>query len=133
MYKDATNSLRERLLKRIDVRGLFDCWPWQGKVERNGYGRIRVGGRSSPYAPSHRVAYWLLKENGETYADDDPRLTMEVDHKCENRLCHNPAHLQLIPGHQNRWYRHHERDEKYKPPYQHDENEAKEMDRYELG
>lgn len=130
MYKDATPSLLDRLMKRIDVRGFYECWPWRGKIERNGYGRIRVGGRGSPYAPSHRVAYWLLKEGGEVYADDDPRNAMEVDHTCENPLCHNPAHLQLITGHQNRWYRHHERDEHYREPYQPDEADRADMERY---
>lgn len=130
MYKGATPSLRKRLLKYIEVRGFFDCWPWLGKVERNGYGRIRIGGRGSVFAPSHRVAYWLLVEEGEEYADDDPRHGLEVDHTCENRLCHNPAHLQMITAHRNKWYRHHSRDEQYAEPYKPDAREREEMDRY---
>ena len=131
MYKRATPSLYSRLMRYIDVRGTYDCWLWRGRVERNGYGRIRVGGRGSPYAPSHRVAYWLLKEGGRPYADDDPTLDYHVDHICENRLCHNPAHLQLVTGHQNRWYRTHDREsDEYKPPYAVSAQEREEMERY---
>lgn len=128
MYRNASPSLRRRLLKNIDVRSLFECWPWTGHVERNGYGRIRVGGRGSTKAPSHRVAYWLLVLNGEEMREDDPRLALEVDHTCENPLCHNPAHLNLIPPRENNFYRHHGRDAKFTPDHHLPQSDLDDMD-----
>lgn len=129
MYRGANRTLRKRLMKYIEVRSLFECWPWRGKVERNGYGRIRIGGRGSICAPSHRVAYWLLVEDGEEYAPGDPRWELQVDHTCEFKLCHNPAHLRLATGEENRWWRFHVRGEdEYREPHRMDERDIQDMD-----
>jgi hypothetical protein len=65
------------------------CWNWTGSL-MNGYGSIAVNGRTRR---AHRVAYELLV--GPT------DQTLVLHHKCGNRKCVNPDHLQEITYHDN--------------------------------
>lgn len=67
---------------RINRAGPNDCWPWQGAIQRNGYGNLRLG--SHTYQ-AHRIAYWLTTH-------EDPG-ELDVLHTCDNRPCCNPGHL----------------------------------------
>lgn len=63
------------------------CWPWVGRLDRYGYGR--VGGNTSSRTGStlaHRAA-WVFGSGRAVPAD------MHVLHSCHNRACCNPAHL----------------------------------------
>ena len=77
-----------RFWARVDKSG--DCWLWTGP-QANGYGRA-WGGERSRWA--HRIAYELA--NG-PFPDG-----MELDHLCRNRLCCNPAHLEVVTHAENR-------------------------------
>lgn len=73
--------LADRFWSRVDRSG--DCWTWTGALV-NGYGRIKVEGRSV-LAP--RIAWELT--NG-------PIPTgLEVRHHCDNPPCVRPEHLAL--------------------------------------
>ena len=61
------------------------CWVWTGRLNRNGYGRIRWAGKEPVV---HRLAYTLL-------VAPIPR-TLLLDHLCRNRGCCNPAHLEPV-------------------------------------
>lgn len=81
-------SLRERLEFRTDKSG--ECWFWTGAKAGGGYGYLRYGGKS---LRAHRVSYELnVGKIGEG---------MEVDHKCRNRACVKPDHLQAVSSQQN--------------------------------
>lgn len=82
---------RERFWERVDRSG--ECWIWTGRVNKGGYGVIRVG---YPTWQAHRFAWTLL------VGDIPPGLF--VLHNCDIRYplgdityrrCVNPAHLRL--------------------------------------
>ena len=65
-------------------RGALDeCWPWEG-ITAGKYGRFNDGGRR---VGAHQFSFKL--KTG-AYL---PR-GLEVDHRCRNKLCVNPDHLQ---------------------------------------
>lgn len=80
MGKPPLNS--ETIWTRIEVRGLDDCWPWKGKVDRFGYGHFQITRRD---LKPHRFVCALV------YGERDS--TWYALHSCDNRACCNPAHL----------------------------------------
>lgn len=79
-----TDSLESRY-SRMSPRGAPEaCWPWAGRLDRDGYGRLSHGGKD---LSAHRVAYELA-----TGTSLLPSVV--VRHRCDNRRCCNPAHLE---------------------------------------
>lgn len=99
---DATHDTLKPLRKapKLEKKPLHDrfftmvektdtCWNWTGAL-MGGYGSVSVDGRSRR---AHRVAYELLV--GPT------DQTLVLHHKCGNRRCVNPSHLQEISYQEN--------------------------------
>lgn len=83
-------TLEERFWSLVDCRGPDECWPWLGKLSA-GYGHISINNANRP---AHRVAYELTYEA-------IPR-ELDADHKCRNRACVNPDHIQPATRSMNR-------------------------------
>lgn len=60
------------------------CWEWQASIDDSGYGRFQA--LNEFY--SHRVAYKL-------FIGKIPK-GLDVDHRCRNRRCQNPLHLEAV-------------------------------------
>lgn len=83
----ARASFAERFWRQVERRGANDCWPWTGKSQTRGYGCLSVGGKRGSKMLANRAA-WTL-----TYGAIPEGHV--IRHKCHNRLCCNPAHLEL--------------------------------------
>lgn len=88
-YSKPVADVRTRLLRRVkqEDRG-FDtpCLIWYGEKDKEGYGRIKDGGK---YVPAH----WVLK--------GAPPKGYEVDHLCHQRDCVRPKHLEFVTRAEN--------------------------------
>ena len=65
-----------------------DCWEWIRQINSNGYGVLQCGPRKGrKMVRAHRISYKL--HNGPI-----PEGLL-ILHKCDNKLCVNPDHLEL--------------------------------------
>jgi hypothetical protein len=79
--------IRERFYNFVDKTE--DCWLWKGAT-RTGYGLFRLDGRM---LSAHRVSYVL-----ENFTIPEGAV---IHHKCGNRLCVKPDHLQCTDPQSN--------------------------------
>ena len=87
---EARAALAARFWSKVDVRGDADCWLWTAAKDKFGYGRFMCLGRN---AKAQRVSYELT--HGPIPAG------MVTDHKCRNRQCVNPRHLEPVSNVEN--------------------------------
>ena len=73
--------VEERFWDKIDMTD--SCWLWNALKDKDGYGKFKYEGRMQK---AHRVS-WLL--SGQTIPEG-----LLIRHKCRNRHCVNPEHLE---------------------------------------
>lgn len=88
----ARASLAERFWRQVAKGADNECWPWTSRSKIAGYGVIGLGGRAAKKQLAHRVA-WLLTHG--SIPEMEGYHGAVVRHKCANRLCCNPAHLEI--------------------------------------
>lgn len=71
------------------------CWEWIGCKGKGGYGQFKSDGRRGAVKSSpHRFSYdYFIAPIPDGY---------EVDHRCRNRGCANPLHLEMVTVKENR-------------------------------
>lgn len=81
--------LPDRIARRICKTGA-GCWEWDGTHNSHGYGMVWWQGRMRV---THQVVYELSV--GPVPAG------LELDHKCDNKGCCNPGHLEPVTHGEN--------------------------------
>jgi hypothetical protein len=81
---------QRRLVDHVRKLDDCDCWIWQGQVSNSGYGRVHElqKDRSMKMVSAQAASY-------RAFVDEIPDQQL-VKQTCGNRLCINPAHLELI-------------------------------------
>jgi len=89
MKQDMT-SQQKQLFDKVIVLDDSACWVWQGQVSNSGYGRLKqVQDDNTVQMVSAQSASYRA------FVDPIPDGSLVKQH-CGNRLCINPAHLELI-------------------------------------
>ncbi len=68
------------------MRGMDECWPWQGPIGNHGYG---TGGKGLAHRIICELAHGPIPDG------------YEVDHLCRVKTCVNPDHLEAVPKAEN--------------------------------
>lgn len=78
--------IQDRLERHSVAIPFAGCFVWTGAVDKKGYGRIGMQGKSSKLA--HRISY-------QHFVGEIPQ-GLELDHLCRNPSCINPNHLEAV-------------------------------------
>lgn len=89
-------AAKRRFWASVKKGSARSCWPWTAGLFPNGYGNFGFFDRSTGqggHVQAHRVAVTLAR------GPIPEGLT--VDHLCKNKVCVNPAHLEVVTAAEN--------------------------------
>lgn len=69
-----------------------ECWIWAGARQGDGYGTFKIKGTNKTVL-AHRYMYELIL--------GAIPLGLVIDHRCRNRFCVNPAHIEPVTLYEN--------------------------------
>ena len=80
---------KQRFWNKVEKRS-DGCWVWTGPTTGSNHGGLRYGRfhMSGHRYVAHRVSWHILH--------GDIPDGLQLDHRCHNTLCVNPAHLHLV-------------------------------------
>lgn len=81
---------KKKFISQINILEKNECWNWYGKIGTDKYGKFNIG---KCCFVAHRIAYYYFKNKWAGY--------LLVRHKCNNKLCCNPKHLELGTDQEN--------------------------------
>lgn len=85
------SDILDALNKHTTKDSVTDCWLFTGSLT-NGYGKITLNGQSQ----------WIHRLSAHLYLEYDlTDKVFQVNHRCKNRNCWNPAHLYVGTQQQN--------------------------------
>ncbi len=91
---DRRKKIFDKIMLRVVINHNTGCWEWQGptsgKGRGGGYGRMSLDGQT---VAVHIVMFTIFFG----YIPGKK----QIDHKCNNRICCNPDHLQMVTHKQN--------------------------------
>src|SRR6476620_4975838 len=86
LWTTTPDALRTKIFSRCEINDHTGCWVWQGG-RSNGYGIVSTKAvfkeQNRPVETTHRAMYILMV--------GEPKGV--IHHRCENRLCCNPDHM----------------------------------------
>lgn len=81
-------SIIDKFWNKVDKTNT--CWNWKGFIGKDGYGKHYIYQKMDM---SHRISYQLI-----IGTIDSNKV---IDHKCRNRACVNPKHLEVVSQREN--------------------------------
>lgn len=91
---DRRKTIFDKIMSNVQIDHNTGCWEWQGGTSGTGrgggYGRMSLDGQT---VAVHIVMFTLFFG----YIPSKK----QIDHKCNNRKCCNPDHLQMLTHKQN--------------------------------
>lgn len=93
---DLARAAIERFDRSFLPEALTGCWLWLGPLNQDGYSRFFALGKRTT---GHRFSY-------ERFVGRIPG-GLVIDHKCRNRSCVNPDHLEAVTNDENMRRGHH--------------------------
>jgi len=91
---DRRQTIFDKIMDRVEINKDTGCWNWKGPTSGNGrgggYGRMSLDGQT---VATHIVMFTNF------YGFVPGKK--QIDHKCRNRLCCNPDHLEMVTHRQN--------------------------------